>query len=84
MKYRILESHITFLEEKLTEVAVLWKDGSSVRATYCSLHFKAGHQNLTLNDTLSPELLQKVAGGGSYLNDEQKKKCFPGKRNWSK
>ena len=29
------------------------------------------------------ELFQKVAAGGSYLDDERKNKYFPGDRKWS-
>jgi hypothetical protein len=84
MNYEILESHLIFENDKLIEVAVLWKDNSFVRATYSTLNPRSGYQNLTTKDSISPELFQKVAGGGSYLDQERKNKYFPGDRKWSK
>lgn len=84
MSYTIQEAHLTFDNEKLSEVAVLWEDGGSVRATYSTLNPKAGYSTITSKDEITPHLLQRVAGGGSYLDEAQKKKFFPGKRNWSR
>lgn len=84
MSYKILETHCIFENEKLTEVAVLWDDNGNVRATYSTLNPKSGYKSLTVNDVISPQLFQNVAGGGSYLDDKQKRKYFPGKRNWSR
>ena len=84
MNYTILQVHLTFKEGKLSEVAVLWEDDKYVRATYSTLNPKSGYQPLTDKDEISPQLFQKVAGGGSYLDEQQKKQFFPGIKNWSR
>jgi hypothetical protein len=84
MSYTILEAHIIYKDDKLYEVAVLWDDNGWVRATYSNLNPKAGYESLTSNDVISPKLFQRVAAGGSYLDDERKAKYFPGDRKWSK
>lgn len=81
MTYTILETHLTFENNKLTQVAVLWENYGDVRATYSNLSPNAGYQNLTANETINSQLFQKVAGGGSYLDDKQKKQYFP-KQKW--
>ncbi|MBE7648304.1 hypothetical protein [Tenacibaculum finnmarkense] len=81
MKYTILETHLTFKNDKLTQVAVLWLNYGDIGATYSTLNPKAGYQSLTSNDTINPELFQRVAGGGSYLDENQKKQYFP-KQKW--
>ncbi|WP_372648238.1 hypothetical protein [Draconibacterium sp.] len=84
MTYKILESHCVFENEKLKEVAVLWDDNGFVRATYSTLDPRAGYANLSETDGITPKLLQRVAGGGSYVDEARRKKYFPGKRNWSR
>ncbi|MFK5856571.1 MAG: hypothetical protein QM503_10600 [Bacteroidota bacterium] len=84
MNYTILETHCVFENDKLKEVAVLWDDHGNVRATYSTLNPRAGYENLTSNDTITPELFQKVADGGSYVDEDRRSKYFPGERNWSR
>ena len=84
MSYTILETHCVFEKDQLTEVAVLWEDNESVRATHCGLKPKAGYENLRPNETVTPQLFQRVAGAGTYLTDEQKERFFPGERKWSR
>jgi hypothetical protein len=84
MNYKILEVHLKYENEKLVEVAVLWDDHGYVRATYSTLNPRAGYENLYTNDIISPELLQRVAAGGSYVDETRRKKYFPGKRKWSR
>ena len=84
MKYKILETHCIFDQGLLKEVAVLWDDHGYVRATYSNLNPKSGYENLSSNDVLSPQLFQKVASGGSYVDEERRDKYFPGERKWSK
>lgn len=84
MSYTIHEAHLTFENEKLSGVAVLWDDNGAVRATFSALNPKAGYQSITSSDQITTQLLQRVAGGGDYLDEAQKKKFFPGKRNWSR
>lgn len=84
MSYKILETHCVFENDKLKEVAVLWDDNGSVRATYSTLNPRAGYEILTAKDAISPQLLQRVAGGGSYVDEDRRKKYFPGKRDWSR
>jgi hypothetical protein len=84
MTYKILETHCVFENEKLKEVAVLWDDNGFVRATYSTLDPRAGYANLTVTDNITPQLLQRVAAGGSYVDETRRKKYFPGKRKWSR
>jgi len=84
MNYKILEAHCVFENDKLKEVAVLWADKEQVRATSITSEPNAGYETLGSGSEISPQLLQRAAGGGSYLDDKRKKKYFPGKRNWSK
>lgn len=84
MNYQILEAHVVFENNKLKEVAVLWADKEFVRATSITSEPSAGYETLGSGSEVSPKLLQRVAGRGSYLDDKRKKKYFPGKRNWSR
>jgi len=84
MRYKILETHCVYESGKLKEVFVLWDDFGSSRATYSSLNPKAGYQQLTEADEITPQLIQNVAAAGSYLDDEQKQIFFPGVTNWSR
>ena len=83
MDYKILETHCVFENEKLKEVAVLWDDHGCVRATYSTLNPRAGYEKLTSNDSITPQLFQRVARGGSYVDEDRRKRYFPSKRNWS-
>lgn len=84
MAYKILEIHCIFNQDKLTELAVLWDDNGRVRATYSNLSLKAGYDSLSAADTVTPQLIQRVAGYGSYLDDDRKKRYFGGKREWGR
>lgn len=84
MSYKILETHLTFNDEKLTEVAVLWDDNGFVRATYSTSQQTAGYAHITPNSSISMELFQEIAGYGIYVDEVRRKKYFPGKRKWSK
>lgn len=84
MKYEILEAHCVFEDEKLTEVAVLWADKELVRATCITSQYSMGYDTILESDVVSPQLFQKAAGRGMYLDESKKKKYFPGKRNWSR
>lgn len=84
MAYKILEAHFVYEKGKLHEVAVLWDDNGFIRATYSNLKPSAGYETLTTNDEISPALLQRVAGGGSYVDEVRREKYFPNKKNWSR
>jgi len=86
MSYKIIEVHCTYENNKLQEVAVLWQSNEMgwVRASYCSTKPCSGYKFLNPNETLSPELIQKVAGSGMNLGDEKKQLYFPGKRLWER
>jgi hypothetical protein len=84
MNYEILETHIVFENKKLTEIAVLWNDNGFVRATYSNLNPKAGCPSINSSDSIGPSLFQRVAGGGTYVDEARRKKYFPGKRKWSR
>ncbi len=84
MTNTILETHCVFENGSLKEVAVLWDDNGEVRGTYSNTQPKGGYYSLKPTDTITPDLLQQVAGFGSYLSEEQKDRFFPGERNWSR
>lgn len=86
MAYIIIEVHIQYQENKITELAVLWQSNERgwVRASFCTTKHISGYGYLMPNDILSPELIQKVAGQGMNLPDEKKEIYFPGKKPWER
>lgn len=84
MKYKILEIHAVYKNSKLVVLAVLWDDYGNVRATYSNLNPKAGYEQLTVDSEITPEIIQRVAGHGSYVDEERREKYFQGDRSWSK
>ncbi len=86
MNYTIIEVHQVYQENKLSEIAVLWRSNSNgwVRASYFTVEPCCGYGFLLPGDILSPELIQKVAGQGMNLPDKKKNKYFPGKRQWER
>jgi hypothetical protein len=85
MNYKIFEVHIVYQGTQISEIAVLWESNEShkwVRASYCTSEPCCGYKFIMPNEIPSPDLFQKVAGRGSNLPDNLKKKYFPGKRNW--
>lgn len=86
MSYKIIEVHQVYKDNKISEVAVLWQSNEMgwVRASYCTTQPCSGYKFLKSDETLSPELIQKVAGQGMNLPDEKKSAFFPGKKKWEK
>jgi hypothetical protein len=86
MSYKIIEVHQVYQDNKISEVAVLWQENELgwVRASHCTTSPCSGYKFLKSDETLSPELIQKVAGQGMNLPDEKKAIFFPGKRKWEK
>lgn len=86
MYYKIIEVHVVYTENEITEVAALWQSNEMgwVRASFCTVKPVSGYHFLGKNETLSPQLIQTVSGGGMNLPDEKKKKYFPGKRMWER
>lgn len=84
MDYKIVEIHCIYENGKLKEVAVLWDDNGFMRATYSTLNPRSGYASLTENDAITPQLIQRVAAGGSYVDEERREKYFPGERSWSR
>jgi hypothetical protein len=84
--YTIIETHAVYSDNKLQELAVLWEsnEDGSVRATYANTKPIGGYEFLRPDAEISQKLIQKVAGAGMNLRDDQKKKYFPGKRNWER
>ena len=84
MNYTILEVHIEYQKNRISEIAVLWQSNEKgwVRASHCTTKPCVGYAFLTSNATLEPQLIQQVAGQGMNLPDELKTKYFPGKRKW--
>lgn len=83
--YKIIETHITFKDNELQEVAVLWQsnDDGWVRATYFENKPIGGYGFLMPGQKLTEALLQEVAGYGRNLPDTKKKKYF-GKRQYER
>ena len=84
MNYKIIEVHMMYKENQVSEIAVLWQSNPRgwVRASYITTDPSSGYYFIKPDDFLSPELIQKVAGKGMNLPDEKKKIYFPGKRMW--
>lgn len=84
MNYEIKETHLVFENENLKEVAVLWADKDSLRATYGTSKLMDGYVSFSEKEPITNELFQRVAGAGIYLDDDRKKKYFPNVKNWSR
>lgn len=84
MEYDIKETHIIFDAKGIKEIAVLWADNDNLRATYLTTELTAGYGRINVDDTITNDLLQNVAGRGIYLDDKRKKKYFPSVKNWSR
>lgn len=86
MSYKIIEVHQVYKDNKISEVAVLWQSNPRgwVRASYCTTKPCSGYKFIMPNETLSADLIQKIAGQGMNLPDEKKSIYFPGERDWEK
>ncbi len=85
MNYQILETHCVYNENgKPKEVAVLWQDGDGVRATYVNDQPTRCYKFILPNDVIDADFFQEVAAYGHYITDKQRKKYFPGKREWTR
>ena len=86
MSYKIVEVHQSYKNGKLDELAVLWESNPAglVRASYATSKPCSGYKFLMPNETISPQLIQEVAGAGMNLQDSRKKKYFPGQHSWEK
>jgi hypothetical protein len=84
--YLIIEVHIKYQDNKITELAVLWQSNERgwVRASFSDTKPCHGYDFLAPNEILSPELIQRIAGYGMNLPDDKKKIYFPGKRMWER
>jgi len=87
MNYKILAVHMTYENNKLTSIAVLWISSvplNRVRASYATTGVNSGYFFLRGNENPTMDEIQRVAGMGMNLPDNLKKKYFPGKRNWER
>ena len=87
MPYEILAVYMTYENNKITSIAVLWVSDSEdnwVRASYSTTKPIGGYLFLTGNETTDMDTIQRVAGQGMNLPDKLKKKYFPGKRKWER
>ena len=87
MNYKILAVHMTYENNKLTSIAVLWISSvllNWVRASYATTGVNSGYFFLRGNENPTMDEIQLVAGKGMNLPDNLKKKYFPGKRNWER
>jgi len=86
MRYKIIEVHIHYQENTISEIAVLWQSNELnwVRSSYMITTPCPGYGYLKPGFILSSELIQEVAGYGMNLPDDKKKVYFPGKRLWER
>jgi len=86
MRYKVIQVHMLYEENKLSEVAVLWQSNELgwVRSSFFTTVKNYGYGFLEPHHVLSPELIQEVCGYGANLPDEKKNHYFPGKRKWEK
>lgn len=77
MNYTILETHLTFKNNQLIEVAVLSKAYGDTLATISTNQPMAGYFFLTNNSVPNLDLFVKVAGYGRKLTLKEAKKYFP-------
>jgi hypothetical protein len=86
MDYKIIDVHIVYRENKISEIAVLWQSNEAgwVRSTYFTDKPCAGYGHLKAGEILSPQLINEVAALGRYLPDTKKKLYFPDKRMWER
>ena len=84
--YPVIEVHIKYQENKITELAVLWQENEKgwVRASYCNTKPCWGYAYLKPDELLSPQLIQDVAGSGMNLPYELKIVYLPGERKWGR
>jgi len=80
MDYTILETHLIFENNALKKVAVLWENYGDIRATFSDSRQMGGYYSLKDYDIPTVTLFKKVAGGGRYLTDEEKKQYFPNQK----
>lgn len=80
MEYQILETHLTFENNVLMEVAVLCENYGDVFATVSDNKPMAGYHYLKNYDIPTVTLFKKVAGGGRKLSKQEQKKYFPTKK----
>jgi len=89
MSYEIVESKLVFQDGKLVFIICLWRSGGSFRATSYPVNEEGRMQkhNTISHDCsngVTWEALQEVAGFGTYLTDDQKKRNFPNIKNWNR
>jgi len=77
MEYTILETHLTFEDQSLKSVVVLWEDFGEVRASLSDLKPTAGYYSIEDFHIPTMTLFQSVASGGRKLTDHEKKQYFP-------
>jgi hypothetical protein len=76
MNYNILETHLTFENNVLKEVAVLCENYGNVFATISTNRPMAGYHYLKDYDIPTLTLFGEVAGGGRKLTKQEQKKYF--------
>ena len=77
MNYTILETHLTFENNVLKEVAVLCENYGDVFSTISTSRPMAGYHFLKDYDIPTVTLFCEVAGGGRKLSKQEQKKYFP-------
>lgn len=81
MDYKILETHLTFENNVLKEVAVLCENYGDVFSTISNNRPMSGYHYLKDYDIPTLTLFCKVAEGGRKLSKQEQKKYFPNRKS---
>jgi hypothetical protein len=80
MENQILETHLTFDNNVLLAVAVLWGKDGDTRATISTVKSSAGYHSLKDYHIPTLTLFNDVAAFGRYLTNKEKKRYFPNQK----
>lgn len=84
MAYKIVKTVVEYKDGKPFEIFVLWDDSGLYRATFANLNKTQGYTSIDSSEAITDAVVQRVAGYGSYITDNQKKEHFPKVKNWSR
>jgi len=77
MELTILQTHLTFSNNVLVRVAVLWSEFDEIRASISDTKQSSGYYSIKDYHIPTITLFQIVASGGRKLTDKEKKQYFP-------
>jgi hypothetical protein len=77
MELTILQTHLTFSNNVLIGVAVLWSKFDEIRASYSDNKQSSGYHYLKSYAIPTMTLFSEVASSGRCLTNTEKKQYFP-------